>query len=52
MGYETMSDFFENFGFRVLNAMCIALIAWGGLVVVKVGAGALGWHGVAHAAAA
>lgn len=47
-----MEAFFEEFGYRVLNAMAIALIAWGGLVVVKVGAGALGWHGVAQAAAA
>lgn len=47
-----MGEFFDSFGFRVLNAIAIALIAWGGLVVFKVGAGALGLHGAAQMAAA
>lgn len=49
---RTMGDFFEDFGLRCFAAMCYALLAWGGLVFVKVGASALGWHGVAQAAAA
>lgn len=46
-----MKEFGENFAFRVLNAGCIAAIAIGGTVVLKVLAGMLGWHGLASMAA-